>query len=57
MDITKAELLQCKRAVVVLSEVRKIVDQASGAKQAPLELREDMAVLMKVLRRLEKVAS
>ena len=54
MEITKDELNRCKRATVVLGEVFKT---AMGGKKAPLELREDMQVLMSVLRRLEKVVT
>lgn len=53
MEITKAELLRCKRATVVLADVFKA---AMGGKQAPLELREDMQALTAVLRRLEAIA-
>ena len=48
--ITGPELLRCKRAVVVLTEVFKV---AMGGKKAPLELREDLLALTNVLRRLE----
>lgn len=53
MQITNEELNRCKRATVVLAECFKA---AMGGKQAPLELREDMLILTKVLRRLETVA-
>lgn len=53
--ITADQLMRCKRAVVVLAEVMKMVDQLSGRKKAPLELREDMLELTQLLRRLEKV--
>ena len=52
-EITQDELNCCKRATVVLAECFKA---AMGGKQAPLELREDMLTLTKVLRRLEAVA-
>lgn len=53
MEITKAELLRCKRATVALAEIFKA---AIGGKQAPLEMREDMLILTQVLRRLETIA-
>jgi hypothetical protein len=52
MQITKEELKRCKRATVVLAECFKA---AMGGKQAPLELREDLKVLLAVLRRLEEI--
>jgi hypothetical protein len=54
MKITPEELSRCKRATVVLAEIAKV---AMGGKQAPLEMREDLQVLMKVLRRLEPIAN
>ena len=53
MDITKDELMRCKRATVVLAECFKV---SMGGKQAPLELREDLAILLKVIERLGAVA-
>mgnify|MGYP001071798920 CR=1 FL=1 len=54
IEITRDELLRCKRATVVLAECFKA---AMGGKQAPLELRQDMQTLTAVLRRLEAVAT
>lgn len=53
LAITKSELLQAKRATVVLAECFKA---AMGGKQAPLELREDMRELTRILRKLEAIA-
>lgn len=53
ITISKAELLQSKRATVVLAECFKT---AMGGKQAPLELRQDMQTLLKLLRKLEAIA-
>lgn len=55
MQITKDELMQCKRAVVVLSELAKVATDMVK-QDLPLEMRADRLVLMKVLRRLEVVA-
>jgi hypothetical protein len=55
MTITKDELNRCKRATVVLAEIAKVSMKTLGQK-APLEMREDMLVLTKVLRRLETIA-
>lgn len=54
--ITETELLRAKRAIVVLDEVMKMVDQLSGKKKAPLELREDMAALIGLLKKIEPIA-
>jgi seryl-tRNA(Sec) selenium transferase len=54
IKITTEELMRCKRATVVLAEIAKA---AMGGKQAPLEMREDLLTLTKVLRRLEPVAN
>jgi len=56
IQITETELLQAKRAIVVLAEVMNMVDRLSGKKQAPLELREDMAALIGILRKIEPIA-
>lgn len=54
--ITKGDLTRCKRAVVVLAEISKASMQATKL-QAPLELKEDMLALTKLLRRLESIAT
>lgn len=56
IQINETELLQAKRAIVVLAEVMKMVDQLSGKKKAPLELRKDMAALIGLLKKLEPIA-
>lgn len=53
LSVSKAELLQAKRAVVVLAECFKA---SMGGEKAPLELRQDMLVLTKLLRRMEMIA-
>jgi hypothetical protein len=53
VEITKEDLIRCKRATVVLAECFKA---AMGGEKAPVQLREDLSVLMQVLRRLEKIA-
>lgn len=55
IEITKDELLRCKRATVVLAEIAKVSMQSLEQK-APLEMREDLKILTQVLRRLEPVA-
>lgn len=56
MQVTKDEVMRCKRAVVVFAEIQKMVDSLKGVKQAPLQLREDMQALVGVLRKLEQIA-
>ena len=56
MQVTKDEVMRCKRAVVVFAEIQKMVDNLKGVKQAPLQLREDMQALVGVLRKLEQIA-
>lgn len=53
VSISKDELLQSKRATVVLAECFKT---AMGGKQAPLQLRQDMQTLLKLMRKLEAIA-
>jgi hypothetical protein len=53
MEVSKDELNRAKRATVVLAECFKA---AMGGKNAPLQLREDMLALTKMLRALEAVA-
>lgn len=53
MEVSKDDLNRAKRATVVLAECFKA---AMGGKKAPLELREDMLALTKMLRVLEQVA-
>lgn len=54
MEITTAELTQCKRAVVALAEILKTL---TDGKKPPLALRQDMLVLTQILRRLEPIAT
>jgi len=56
ITITETELNRAKRAIVVLAEVMKMVDRLKGVKQAPLELREDMAALLGIIRKIEPIA-
>lgn len=53
--ITTTELLQCKRAVVVLAEIAKHSMKVAGVEN-PLGLKQDMKVLTDLLRRLESQA-
>lgn len=55
MEITKDELLKCKRVTVLLTEIAKVAMSTLDQKQ-PREMRSDLLVLTKVLRRLEPIA-
>lgn len=50
VTVTPDELMRSKRAAVVLAEV---VSTPLMGQSSPVELREDVLVLMKLLRRLE----
>jgi len=56
MQITEAELLKCKRAVVLFTEFGKVVDNLVGTKQT-VEAMKDIQTLIQVLRRLEPIAA
>jgi hypothetical protein len=55
IEITGAELIQAKRAVVVLSEMAKVAIVV-GKTELPLEMKRDVLVLIKILRKLENIA-
>ncbi len=50
---TKDEILTCKRAIVVLSEIQKTALAVVGAHKTPPGFKEDLLTLIKVIRRLE----
>jgi hypothetical protein len=59
MIITKEELIQCKRCIVVLKSVADVIDSYKPG-DGPFGMstaREDLAKLMEIVRRLEKVAT
>mgnify|MGYP003353906999 CR=1 FL=1 len=53
----KDEVLQAKRAVVVLQEIAKAVPELIKSKQAPSEMRADLLALIKIVRKAEEVAT
>jgi len=55
MQITKDELLKCKRAVLVLNDLAKLALELAK-KDEPVEVKQDRVVLLQVLKRLEKIA-
>lgn len=57
IEISEDELLRCKRSVIVLAEISKVALELTSIGKPPLELREDLQTLMRVLRRLEAIAS
>jgi len=50
-EVTHDDLIRAKRAIVVLSEVTKT---ALGGKDAPLELRQDVQTLIRIIRVVER---
>lgn len=56
IQITSDELLRCKRAVVVFADIAKVAMKSTRIK-APDQMREDLQVPLKVIRRLEPFAT
>ncbi|UOF81841.1 hypothetical protein [Caudoviricetes sp.] len=56
LQITDDELLRCKRAVVVFADIAKVAMKSTGTK-APDQMKEDLHVLLRVIRRLEPFAT
>lgn len=56
IQITSDELLRRKRAVVVFADIAKVAMKSTRIK-APDQMREDLQVLLKVIRRLEPFAT
>lgn len=55
IDITKAELIQAKRAVLVMSDLAKLAFEMTK-KSEPLEVKQDKTALIKILKKLDEVA-
>lgn len=58
VEITKAELIQAKRAVLVMREMSNLALSMApkAAKAAPVELLLDQQVLVKLLKKLDAIA-
>lgn len=58
IDITKAELIQAKRAVLVMKELSDLALSLAlkSAKAVPIELNQDQLVLVRLLNKLDAVA-
>ena len=57
IKVTKQEVLSAKRAIVVLSEINKVAIQVLREKDKLGPVKEDLQTLIKIIRRLEGVAS
>ena len=55
MQVTKQELIQSKRAVLVLKDLADVAVKFAE-REFPLEAKQDLQVLIKVLKRLEAEA-
>lgn len=55
MQVTKHELIQSKRAVLVLKDLADVAVKFAE-REFPLEAKKDLQVLIKVLKRLEAEA-
>jgi hypothetical protein len=55
MQVTKHELIQSKRAVLVLKDLADVAVKFAE-REFPLEAKQDLQVLIKVLKRLEAEA-
>jgi hypothetical protein len=55
--VTKDELLACKRVVVVLKQVNEVAVATLKEKDALAAVKADLLTLVKVLRKLEEVAT
>ena len=56
LEITKAELIEAKRAVVYLSALAKIAVEFFDSQEPPIDVKQDQMTLIKLLRKCEKVA-
>lgn len=55
IKITKAELTQAKRALLVLNDLAKLALEMTN-KSEPLEVKQDRLALVNLLKRLDAVA-
>lgn len=56
MRITQAELVKCKRAVLVLNEIAQLSMRLSKSEE-PIEAKTDLLALIRVLKRLEFIVT
>jgi hypothetical protein len=54
---TKSEILICKRAIVVLTEIQKKALSVIDESKSPPGFKDDLLTLIKVIRRLEDEAT
>jgi hypothetical protein len=55
IEVTSAELIQAKRAVLVMNDLSKLAMRVT-AKSMPLEVKQDILALTKLIKKLDAVA-
>jgi hypothetical protein len=55
IEVTSAELIQAKRAVLVMNDMTKLA-LSMASKTMPLEVKQDILALTKLLKKLDAVA-
>lgn len=55
IEVTSAELIQAKRAVLVMNDMTKLA-LSMASKTMPLEVKQDILVLTKLLKKLDPIA-